>query len=108
MGFWVIGGAGSKRMRPTRWSLTLGDLVRVVSQLSRDDHETSLVVADLIQRGLVKPLGSQWSGRTSEVGDHVQSIYKTTANGWDKNRNLSASQAVRVFTYYRTRRSVRS
>jgi hypothetical protein len=53
MGFWVIGGASSKRMRPTRWLLTLGDLIRVVSQFSRDDHETSLVIADLIQRGLV-------------------------------------------------------
>ena len=30
------------------------DVVRVVSQLSRNDYETSLVVADLLNRGVVR------------------------------------------------------
>jgi len=34
--------------------LTLGDVIRVVSQFSHDDQEIVLVVADLINRGLVR------------------------------------------------------
>jgi hypothetical protein len=34
--------------------LTLGDLVYAVSQCSRDCGEASLVVADLLQRGIVQ------------------------------------------------------
>jgi hypothetical protein len=34
-------------------SLTLGQLIQVVSQYSRNDHEVGLVVADLLQRGVV-------------------------------------------------------
>ncbi len=33
--------------------LTLADAIEVVSQFSHDDHETGLVVADLIERGLI-------------------------------------------------------
>ena len=36
---------------------TLQDLVRVVSQSSHDDHELGLVVADLVNRGVVKIQG---------------------------------------------------
>jgi len=59
MGYKVIDGASSRQMLPTRCPLTLGDLIRVVSQLSHDDYETSVVIADLIRRGVVKPLRSQ-------------------------------------------------
>jgi hypothetical protein len=41
-------------MRQRKTQLTLGDVIKVVSQFSHDDHEMSLVVADLINRGLVK------------------------------------------------------
>jgi hypothetical protein len=34
--------------------LTLGDAIRVVSQFSHDDQEIVLVVADLINRGLIR------------------------------------------------------
>ena len=34
--------------------LTLGDLIRVVSQCARNDHELNLVVADLMNRGIVQ------------------------------------------------------
>jgi hypothetical protein len=37
--------------------LTLGDVIKVVSHFSHDDHETSLVVADLINRRLIKLRG---------------------------------------------------
>ena len=34
--------------------MTLQDVIGIVSRLSRNDHETSLVVADLLNRGLVR------------------------------------------------------
>jgi hypothetical protein len=34
--------------------LKLQDVIDVVSRFARNDHETSLVVADLINRGLVR------------------------------------------------------
>ena len=34
--------------------MTLQDLIGVVSRFARNDHETSLVVADLLNRGLVR------------------------------------------------------
>ena len=34
--------------------MTLQDLIGVVSRIARNDHETSLVVADLLNRGLVR------------------------------------------------------
>lgn len=41
-------------MRQEKRQLTLGDLIEVVSHFSHDDHEMSLVVADLINRGLIE------------------------------------------------------
>jgi hypothetical protein len=40
--------------RRANQQLTLGDVIKVVSQFSHDDHEVTLVVADLINRGLIK------------------------------------------------------
>ena len=37
--------------------MTLQDLVRIVSQYSRNDHEMGLVIADLINRGVVRITG---------------------------------------------------
>jgi hypothetical protein len=37
--------------------LTLGEAIQVVAQFSRDNHEITIVVADLINRGLVKLQG---------------------------------------------------
>ena len=34
-------------------ALTLGELIRLVSEYSNNDHEVSLAVADLMQRGVV-------------------------------------------------------
>jgi len=34
--------------------LTLGELIRVVSQYARNDHEMNLAVADLMNRGVVR------------------------------------------------------
>ena len=34
-------------------TLTLGELIRVVSDCSRNDHEVGLAVADLLQQGVV-------------------------------------------------------
>ena len=34
-------------------TLTLGELIRVVSECSRTDHEMGLAVADLMQQGIV-------------------------------------------------------
>ena len=34
--------------------MTLQDLIGIVSRLSRNDYETSAVVADLLNRGLVR------------------------------------------------------
>lgn len=48
---------GAERMRRRKRRLTLGDMIEVVSQYSRDDHETTLVVADLINRGLIRLRG---------------------------------------------------
>ena len=39
----------SRRQR----ALTLGELIRVVAECSRNDPEVSLTVADLMQRGVV-------------------------------------------------------
>ena len=41
-------------MRRRKQSLTLGDLIRTVSQFSHNDHEVGLAVADLMSRGVVK------------------------------------------------------
>lgn len=41
-------------MRRGKRQLTLGDAIKAVSQFSRDDRETTLVIADLINRGLVR------------------------------------------------------
>lgn len=40
-------------MRRHQRSVTLGELIQAVSQYSRNDHEVGLVVADLMQRGVV-------------------------------------------------------
>jgi len=34
--------------------MKLGDVVRIVSQLSRNDQETCMVLADMVNRGLIK------------------------------------------------------
>ena len=53
--YWALdnqrAGRGMNRRRKRR--LTLADAIEVVSQFSHDDHETGLVVADLIKRGLI-------------------------------------------------------
>lgn len=46
-------------MKRTRKHMKLGDVIRIVAEFSRNDHETGLVVADLINRGLVKFSGSR-------------------------------------------------
>jgi hypothetical protein len=38
--------------------MTLQDVVKIVSQFSRNDHETAIVVADLLNRGLVRVRGN--------------------------------------------------
>lgn len=40
-------------MHRKQQSLTLGELIQAVARFSRNDHEVSLVVADLMQRGVV-------------------------------------------------------
>ena len=40
-------------MNQQQRTLTLGELIRVVSGCSRTDHEVGLAVADLMQRGVV-------------------------------------------------------
>jgi hypothetical protein len=40
--------------RSSKKHLTLMDLVRIVSQFSRNDTEASLAVADLLNRGVVR------------------------------------------------------
>lgn len=42
------------RHRVRKHVLRLADLVRIVSQFSRNDQETSMVVADMLNRGLVR------------------------------------------------------
>ena len=34
--------------------LTLGELIRTISQFAHNNHEVNLAVADLLQRGVVK------------------------------------------------------
>ena len=53
--FWAIDQhrSGNAKNRRKERRLTLADAIEVVSQFSRDDHETGLVVADLIERGLI-------------------------------------------------------
>jgi hypothetical protein len=41
-------------MHRRKQELTLGDVIRVVSQFSHDDQEIVLVVTDLINRGLIR------------------------------------------------------
>jgi len=45
-------------VRRRQQQLTLGDVIKVVSQVSHGDHEMILVVTDLINRGLVKLRGT--------------------------------------------------
>ncbi len=37
-----------------RINLTLQDVIRIVSQFTRNDHEMSLAVADLMNRGYIR------------------------------------------------------
>ena len=41
-------------MRQRKQQLTLGDAIKAVAQFAHDDNEIIIVVADLINRGLVK------------------------------------------------------
>jgi len=43
--------------------MTLQDVVRIVSQFSRNDHETAVVVADLLNRGFVRVRGNSTARR---------------------------------------------
>ena len=43
--------------------MTLQDVVKIVSQFSRNDHETAVVVADLLNRGLVRVRGNSVTRR---------------------------------------------
>jgi hypothetical protein len=54
--------------------LTLGDLIKIVSQFSRDEREVTLAVADLINRGLIR-LG--WSFRRARVVVPVVAVRKS-------------------------------
>ena len=45
--------------RHMRRHMRLGDVIRVVQELSRNDQEASVVVADMINRGLIKFNGSR-------------------------------------------------
>ena len=40
--------------RHMRKHMKLGDVIRIVSQLARNDHETGMVVADMVNRGIIK------------------------------------------------------
>ena len=40
-------------MHQQQRALTLGELIRLVSEYSHNDHEVGLAVADLMQRGVV-------------------------------------------------------
>jgi len=44
-------------MRQRKQQLTLGDAIKAVAQFSHDDNEIIIVVADMINRGLVKLQG---------------------------------------------------
>jgi hypothetical protein len=37
--------------------MKLGELIRIVSQLSRNDQETCMVLADMLDRGIIKFTG---------------------------------------------------
>lgn len=41
-------------MRRKKRAMTLGDLIRTVSEFAHNDHEVGLAVADLMQRGVVR------------------------------------------------------
>ncbi|MGA2140280.1 MAG: hypothetical protein ABSH14_15595 [Verrucomicrobiia bacterium] len=43
--------------------MTLQDVIGIVNRFSRNDHETSLVVADLLNRGLVRVIAGGNSRR---------------------------------------------
>ena len=43
--------------------MTLRDVIGIVSRFARNDHETSAVVADLINRGLVRVPSRGYSRR---------------------------------------------
>jgi hypothetical protein len=49
--------------------LTLGDVIQVVSKFSHDDHEVSLVVADLVNRRLIQSMRTRKRLRVV-VSDH--------------------------------------
>jgi hypothetical protein len=34
--------------------MKLGEVIAIVSKLSRNDHETGVVIADMLNRGLIK------------------------------------------------------
>lgn len=54
-------------------ALTLGELIRVVSECARNDHEVRLAVADLLQRGVVvraRPAAILAALRTVGLGHH--------------------------------------
>jgi len=44
-------------MQRRKRTLTLGELIQAVAQFSHNDHEMSLTVADLMQRGVIKARG---------------------------------------------------
>ena len=46
-----------------RNKLTLQDVVKIVSQFARSDEETTAVVTDLLNRGIVRRLGNHRTRR---------------------------------------------
>jgi len=44
--------------RTIRKHMTLAEVIAIVSKLSRSDHETALVVADMLNRGLIRFAGT--------------------------------------------------
>jgi len=59
--FWVIGD--QQTMLRRKRELTLGDVIEVVAQFSHDETETTRVVVDLIDRGMVKLQGPRGRAR---------------------------------------------
>ena len=55
-------------MRRRKQQLTLGELIRVVSQFSNNGQELSLAVADLMNRGVVRARASRKSFRIVASG----------------------------------------
>ncbi len=51
-----------------RDSLTLGDLIRIVSRFSNNDHEVGVAVSDLLQRGVVRLAGQRSQHRPGKNG----------------------------------------